>query len=92
MRHDAGMANPRGHPETLIPALDELEQGWREALADDAFHAELHALVPEESAPLFQHLPWLNRVWPMPRTRGRAPPGARSPGGCAGPGHAGAPR
>ena len=32
-------------PETLIPALDELEQGWREALADDAFHAELHHLA-----------------------------------------------
>ena len=32
-------------PETLIPALDELERGWREALADDAFHAELHDLA-----------------------------------------------
>ena len=32
-------------PETLIPALDELEAGWREALADDAFHAELHELA-----------------------------------------------
>src|SRR5512133_354348 len=32
-------------PETLIPALDELEQAWREALADDAFHAELHHLA-----------------------------------------------
>ena len=32
-------------PETLIPALDELEQGWRAALADDTFHAELHALL-----------------------------------------------
>jgi tryptophan synthase beta chain len=31
-------------PETLIPALDELETGWREARADDAFDAELHAL------------------------------------------------
>src|SRR5437764_1754562 len=31
-------------PETLIPALDELERGWRDALADDGFHAELHAL------------------------------------------------
>ena len=31
-------------PETLIPALDELEAGWRQALADDAFRAELHAL------------------------------------------------
>ncbi|HEV2319988.1 MAG TPA: glycosyltransferase family 9 protein [Verrucomicrobiae bacterium] len=32
---------------------------------------ELHLLVPEEIAPIFQHLPWLNRVWPMPRRRGR---------------------
>jgi len=32
-------------PETLIPALDELERGWREALADDAFRAELHDLL-----------------------------------------------
>jgi len=34
--------------------------------------AELHLLVPEEIAPLFQHLPWLNRVWAMPRRRGSA--------------------
>ncbi|HEX5400073.1 MAG TPA: glycosyltransferase family 9 protein [Verrucomicrobiae bacterium] len=34
--------------------------------------AELHLLVPEEIAPLFQHLPWLNRVWPMSRRRGSA--------------------
>jgi tryptophan synthase beta chain len=32
-------------PETLIPALDELERGWREALADQAFRAELHGLL-----------------------------------------------
>ena len=32
-------------PETLIPALDELEQGWREAREDDAFRAEVHALL-----------------------------------------------
>src|SRR5205809_1519403 len=32
-------------PETLIPALDELERAWREALADHAFHAELHHLA-----------------------------------------------
>ncbi|TML09778.1 MAG: tryptophan synthase subunit beta [Actinobacteria bacterium] len=31
-------------PETLIPALDELELGWREALADPAFRDELEAL------------------------------------------------
>jgi tryptophan synthase beta subunit len=29
-------------PETLIPALDELETGWRAAREDDAFHRELH--------------------------------------------------
>ena len=34
--------------------------------------AELHVLVPEEVAPIFNHLPWLNRVWPMPRRRGHA--------------------
>ena len=34
--------------------------------------AELHLLVPEEVAPVLQHLPWLNRVWPMPRRRGSA--------------------
>jgi tryptophan synthase beta chain len=31
-------------PETLIPALDELEAGWRAAQADPAFQAELDEL------------------------------------------------
>jgi tryptophan synthase beta chain len=31
-------------PETLIPALEELEQGWRDALADPNFGAELDEL------------------------------------------------
>ena len=31
-------------PETLIPALDELELGWAEALADPAYRAELDHL------------------------------------------------
>jgi tryptophan synthase beta chain len=31
-------------PETLIPALEALDAGWRAALADDAFHAELDRL------------------------------------------------
>jgi tryptophan synthase beta chain len=31
-------------PETLIPALDELERGWRDAQADDAFRSELDEL------------------------------------------------
>jgi tryptophan synthase beta chain len=31
-------------PETLIPALEELEAGWRDAQADDSFAAELDEL------------------------------------------------
>ena len=31
-------------PETLVPALDELEQGWRAAWADPEFHRELEWL------------------------------------------------
>jgi ADP-heptose:LPS heptosyltransferase len=34
--------------------------------------SELHLLVPQEVAPLFEHLPAVTRVWGMPRTRGRA--------------------
>jgi ADP-heptose:LPS heptosyltransferase len=34
--------------------------------------AEIHLLVPEEIAPLFRNLPWLTRVWAMPRRRGSA--------------------
>ena len=32
-------------PETLIPALDELEAAWREAREDPAFVAELDELL-----------------------------------------------
>ena len=32
-------------PETLIPALDELEAGWRAAREDSSFHRELHDLL-----------------------------------------------
>jgi tryptophan synthase beta chain len=42
---DFGGYGGRYVPETLIPALDELEAAWREALADDAFHAELQHLA-----------------------------------------------
>jgi tryptophan synthase beta chain len=31
-------------PETLVPALDELDAGWREAQADESFRAELDEL------------------------------------------------
>jgi ADP-heptose:LPS heptosyltransferase len=42
------------------------------ALREHFPRAEIHLLVPEEIAPIFQHLPWLNRVWLMPRRRGSA--------------------
>lgn len=33
---------------------------------------ELHVLLAAEVAPLLAPLPWINRVWSLPRTRGRA--------------------
>src|SRR5438270_6665413 len=42
---DFGDYGGRYVPETLIPALDELDAGWREAREDDSFRAELHALL-----------------------------------------------
>jgi heptosyltransferase-3 len=53
-----------GDAVLLTPALRALHKQF--------LGAELHLLVPEEAAPIFQHLPWLNRVWPMPRRRGSA--------------------
>jgi ADP-heptose:LPS heptosyltransferase len=48
----------------ITPALRALREHWPAA--------ELHVLVAAEVAPLLEHLPWLNRVWALPRTRGRA--------------------
>jgi ADP-heptose:LPS heptosyltransferase len=53
-----------GDAVLLTPALRALREHFPSG--------ELHALVPEEVAPVLQHLPWLNRVWPMPRRRGSA--------------------
>lgn len=34
--------------------------------------AELHILVASEVAPIFQHLPFIKKVWALPRVRGKA--------------------
>jgi ADP-heptose:LPS heptosyltransferase len=60
-----------GDAVLLTPALRAIREHFPDC--------ELHLLVPEEIAPIFQHLPWLNRVWPMPRRRGSASPGKTWP-------------
>jgi ADP-heptose:LPS heptosyltransferase len=53
-----------GDAVLMTPALRALREKFP--------RSELHVLVPEPIAPVLQHLPWINRVWPMPRRRGRA--------------------
>jgi len=53
-----------GDAVLMTPALRALRRHFPQG--------EIHLLVPEEIAPLFQNLPWLDRVWTMPRKRGKA--------------------
>lgn len=53
-----------GDAVMLAPALRAIRQHFPDC--------ELHVLVPAEMAPLLEHLPWLTRLWPMPRRRGYA--------------------
>ncbi len=53
-----------GDAVLMTPALRAIKQQFRDC--------ELHALVAEEIVPLLEHLPWLDRVWAFPRTRGKA--------------------
>ena len=53
-----------GDAVLMTPALRALRRHFPQA--------EIHLLASEEIAPLFLHLPWLTRVWAMPRRRGRA--------------------
>jgi ADP-heptose:LPS heptosyltransferase len=48
----------------LTPAL--------RALREYQPNGEIHVLVASEIAPLFEHLPWITKVWSLPRTRGKA--------------------
>jgi heptosyltransferase III len=52
-----------GDAVLMTPALRAIREQFPQS--------ELHLLAPEEVAPIFTHTPWLNRVWPMPRRRGR---------------------
>ena len=53
-----------GDTVLLVPALKALRQKFPDCA--------LHVLVKEEAAPILRHLPWLTRVWTMPRVRGKA--------------------
>jgi ADP-heptose:LPS heptosyltransferase len=48
----------------LTPALRALREKWPSS--------EIHVLVAAEVVPLLRHLPWLTKVWALPRTRGKA--------------------
>lgn len=52
-----------GDVALMVPALRMLRQHCPQA--------ELHALVAAEAAPLLNRLDWIDRVWSLPRTRGK---------------------
>ena len=55
-----------GDAVLVTPALRALREHFPQS--------ELHVLLPAEIAPLLQHVPWLTKVWAMPRRRGSAKP------------------
>jgi len=48
----------------ITPALRALKEHWPDC--------ELHVLVAAEVVPLLENLPWIKKVWPLQRTRGKA--------------------
>ena len=53
-----------GDAVIMTPAL--------KALATQIPNIELHVLVAAEVAPLLEDLPWITKIWAMPRQRGKA--------------------
>jgi ADP-heptose:LPS heptosyltransferase len=47
----------------ITPALQALKKQYPDA--------ELHVLVAKEVAPVLEHNDWINKVWAMPRSRGK---------------------
>ena len=48
----------------MVPALRALRETWPEA--------EIHVLVEEAAVPILEHLPWIQKIWGLPRKRGSA--------------------
>lgn len=53
-----------GDVVVMVPALRALRARYPES--------ELHVLVAAEAAPLLEGLPWLDKIWPLTRDRGKA--------------------
>ena len=53
-----------GDVAVALPAVHALKERWP--------RTGLHLLVADDAAPLARNLPWIDRVWPLPRTRGKA--------------------
>lgn len=53
-----------GDTAIMVPALRALREHWPDT--------EIHVLVEEAAVPILQHLPWIQKVWGLPRKRGSA--------------------
>lgn len=53
-----------GDVVVALPAMRALREHWRDT--------KFHVLVAADAAPLLEPLRWIDRVWALPRTRGRA--------------------
>tara|TARA_B100000965_G_C19595936_1_gene760235 strand:- start:1646 stop:2656 length:1011 start_codon:yes stop_codon:yes gene_type:complete len=52
-----------GDVAVCIPALRSLHKHYP--------NAEIHFLVASDAAPIVEHIPWVDRIWPFPRKRGK---------------------